>query len=58
MSAEPVLTVTDLEVHYGLRRNRHRALNGLSLRVEPGTDLSGLRLALPPGSTVTTEEEN
>jgi hypothetical protein len=28
------------------------------LHLPPGTDLSGLRLALPPGSAVTTEEEN
>ena len=28
------------------------------LHLPPGTDLSGLSLALPPGSTVTTEEEN
>jgi ABC-type glutathione transport system ATPase component len=31
-----VLTVTDLEVHYGLRRGRHRALHGVSLSVAPG----------------------
>lgn len=38
MSTEnrPVLEVTDLEVHYGLRRNRHRALTGVSLSVRPG----------------------
>ena len=28
------------------------------LHLPPGTDLSGLPLALPPGSAVTTEEEN
>ncbi len=32
MSADPVLQVTDLEVHYG----RHRALAGVSLTVRPG----------------------
>ncbi|MDT5030592.1 MAG: hypothetical protein QOC94_763 [Actinoplanes sp.] len=32
----PVLEVIDLEVHYGLRRNRHRALSGVSLSVHPG----------------------
>jgi ABC-type glutathione transport system ATPase component len=31
-----VLAVTDLEVHYGLRRARHRALHGVSLSVAPG----------------------
>jgi ABC-type glutathione transport system ATPase component len=32
----PVLEVIDLEVHYGLRRNRHCALNGVSLSVSAG----------------------
>jgi ABC-type glutathione transport system ATPase component len=31
-----VLKVSDLEVHYGLGRNRRRALNGVSLSVERG----------------------
>jgi ABC-type glutathione transport system ATPase component len=31
-----VLQVADLEVHYGLRRNRHRALHDVSLSVAPG----------------------
>ena len=31
-----VLEVTDLEVHYGLGRKRHRALSGASLTVAPG----------------------
>jgi ABC-type glutathione transport system ATPase component len=31
-----VLKVSDLEVHYGLRRNRRRALNGVSLSVGRG----------------------
>lgn len=42
MSAEftkPVLEVTDLEVHYGLGRKRHRALRGVSLSVVPGETL-------------------
>ncbi|GLY16940.1 ATP-binding cassette domain-containing protein [Kineosporia rhizophila] len=34
--AEPVLEVTDLEVHYGLRAKRHRALTGVSLSVRAG----------------------
>ncbi|MFD5895603.1 MULTISPECIES: ABC transporter ATP-binding protein [unclassified Streptomyces] len=33
---EPVLDVTGLEVHYGSRRRRRRALAGLSLSVAPG----------------------
>ncbi|MCW2601273.1 MAG: putative ATP-binding component of an ABC-transporter [Frankiales bacterium] len=32
----PVLTVTDLEVHYGARRRRRQALNGVSLEVGRG----------------------
>jgi ABC-type glutathione transport system ATPase component len=37
MSADnPVLTVTDLEVHYGARRRRRQALNGVSLEVGRG----------------------
>lgn len=36
MSAEPVVTVTDLTVHYGLRRKRQRALHGVSLSIVPG----------------------
>ncbi|MFC9079227.1 ABC transporter ATP-binding protein [Streptomyces sp. NPDC057062] len=31
-----VLEVTDLEVHYGLRRRRRQALHGVSLSVAPG----------------------
>lgn len=34
--AAPVLDVTGLDVHYGLRRRRRRALNGVSLSVAPG----------------------
>ena len=37
--ASTVLEITDLEVHYGLRRKRHRALNGVSLSVVPGETL-------------------
>ncbi|MEU3183375.1 ATP-binding cassette domain-containing protein [Streptomyces sp. NPDC006923] len=32
----PVLDVTGLDVHYGLRRRRRRALRGVSLSVAPG----------------------
>ncbi|MFF5306583.1 ABC transporter ATP-binding protein [Streptomyces sp. NPDC013161] len=32
----PVLEVTDLEVHYGLRRRRRRALHDVSLSIAPG----------------------
>ncbi|MFE2042099.1 ABC transporter ATP-binding protein [Streptomyces sp. NPDC059477] len=32
----PVLKVTDLDVHYGPRRRRRRALHGVSLAVSPG----------------------
>ncbi|MFD7898679.1 ABC transporter ATP-binding protein [Streptomyces sp. NPDC059743] len=32
----PVLEVTGLDVHYGLRRRRRRALHGVSLSVAPG----------------------
>ncbi|GGJ44246.1 hypothetical protein GCM10010121_064290 [Streptomyces brasiliensis] len=32
----PVLEVSGLEVHYGLRRRRRRALHGVSLSVAPG----------------------
>lgn len=35
-SAAPVLDVTGLDVHYGLRRGRRRALNGVSLSVAAG----------------------
>ncbi|OMI35339.1 ABC transporter ATP-binding protein [Streptomyces sparsogenes] len=35
-SPGPVLTIKDLQVHYGLRRRRHRALRGVSLSVAPG----------------------
>lgn len=35
-SAGPVLAVRDLEVHYGPRRRRRRALNGVTLDVTPG----------------------
>lgn len=35
-STESVLEVADLEVHYGLGRKRHRALNGVSLSVAAG----------------------
>ncbi|MGA5703166.1 ABC transporter ATP-binding protein [Peterkaempfera bronchialis] len=35
-SAVPVLEVTNLEVHYGLRQRRRRALRGVSLSVAPG----------------------
>ncbi|WP_217169028.1 ABC transporter ATP-binding protein [Streptomyces sp. AC512_CC834] len=34
--ARPVLDVTGLEVHYGARRRRRRALHGVSLSVAPG----------------------
>lgn len=34
--AGPVLEVTDLEVHYGLRRRRRRALHDVSLSIAPG----------------------
>ncbi|MFF2124202.1 ABC transporter ATP-binding protein [Streptomyces olivochromogenes] len=34
--AGPVLEVRDLEVHYGPRRRRRRALHGVSLSVSPG----------------------
>jgi ABC-type glutathione transport system ATPase component len=34
--AGPVLTVTDLDVHYGSGRKRRRALHGLTLSVERG----------------------
>ncbi|MEW2162698.1 ABC transporter ATP-binding protein [Streptomyces sp. NPDC007084] len=34
--AGPVLSVRDLEVHYGLRRRRRRALHGVTLDVTPG----------------------
>lgn len=33
------------------------AVTHYHLHLPPGTDLSGLALALPPGSVVTTEEE-
>jgi ABC-type glutathione transport system ATPase component len=36
MSARTVLEVEDLEVHYGLNRKRHRALDGVSLSVSAG----------------------
>lgn len=32
----PVLEISDLEVHYGLRRKRHQALSGVGLTVNPG----------------------
>ncbi|MBK3566025.1 ABC transporter ATP-binding protein [Streptomyces sp. MBT62] len=32
----PVLEVTDLDVHYGLRRRRRQALNQVSLSIAPG----------------------
>ncbi|MGV9351130.1 ABC transporter ATP-binding protein [Streptomyces spiralis] len=35
-SAGPVLKIEDLEVHYGPRRRRRRALHGVSLSVAPG----------------------
>ena len=35
-SAEPVLRIEDLAVHYGPRRRRRRALHGVSLSVTPG----------------------
>ncbi|MFJ4787678.1 ABC transporter ATP-binding protein [Streptomyces sp. NPDC088794] len=34
--AGPVLEITDLDVHYGLRRRRRQALHGVSLSVAPG----------------------
>ncbi|MFD4557989.1 ABC transporter ATP-binding protein [Streptomyces sp. NPDC058469] len=34
--AQPVLKVTDLEVHYGLRRRRRQALDRVSLSIAPG----------------------
>lgn len=37
--AEPVLDVTGLDVHYGPRRRRRRALHGVSLSVAPGETL-------------------
>ncbi|GGY09042.1 hypothetical protein GCM10010358_72500 [Streptomyces minutiscleroticus] len=36
---DPVLEVTALEVHYGPRRRRRRALHGVSLSVAPGETL-------------------
>ncbi|MBA6440809.1 ABC transporter ATP-binding protein [Streptomyces sp. GMR22] len=36
---EPVLSVTGLDVHYGSRRRRRRALHGVSLTVAPGETL-------------------
>ncbi len=36
MSPEPVLTVTDLDVHYRRRQGRLHALRGVSLSVAPG----------------------
>jgi ABC-type glutathione transport system ATPase component len=36
VSTKPVIAVTDLGVHYGLRRNRHRALHGVSLSIAAG----------------------
>ncbi|GAA1361367.1 ABC transporter ATP-binding protein [Streptomyces beijiangensis] len=36
MSTRPVLEVKDLDVHYGLRRRRRRALHEVSLSVAPG----------------------
>lgn len=38
-TARPVLEVSRLEVHYGSRRRRHRALHGVSLSVAPGETL-------------------
>ncbi|MEU6011583.1 ABC transporter ATP-binding protein [Streptomyces sp. NPDC047453] len=38
-STGPVLEIEDLEVHYGLRRRRRRALHGVSLSVGPGETL-------------------
>jgi ABC-type glutathione transport system ATPase component len=35
-TTSPVLDVSDLSVHYGLGRKRHRALQGVSLSVAPG----------------------
>ncbi|MFJ8785345.1 ABC transporter ATP-binding protein [Streptomyces sp. NPDC102476] len=35
-AAGPVLEVTDLEVHYGARRRRRRALHNVSLSIAPG----------------------
>ncbi|WP_405988152.1 ABC transporter ATP-binding protein [Streptomyces sp. NBC_00986] len=35
-AARPVLDVTGLEVHYGLRRRRRQALNRVSLSIAPG----------------------
>ncbi|MGW3818258.1 ABC transporter ATP-binding protein [Streptomyces sp. NPDC005046] len=37
--ARPVLEVKDLEVHYGLRRRRRRALHGVSLSLASGETL-------------------
>ncbi|MEU3063718.1 ABC transporter ATP-binding protein [Streptomyces subrutilus] len=37
--AEPVLEVTGLDVHYGPRRRRRRALHAVSLSVSPGETL-------------------
>ncbi|MEX5635086.1 ABC transporter ATP-binding protein [Parafrankia sp. FMc2] len=34
--SRPVLEVADLEVHYGVRRRRRRALHGVCLTVSPG----------------------
>ncbi|MFJ9350882.1 ABC transporter ATP-binding protein [Streptomyces sp. NPDC101237] len=36
MTTAPVLDVTGLDVHYGLRRRRRRVLHGVSLSVAPG----------------------
>jgi ABC-type glutathione transport system ATPase component len=35
-SSPPVLQVSDLDVHYGTRRRRRQALDGVSLEVSPG----------------------
>ncbi|MEV6544114.1 ATP-binding cassette domain-containing protein [Streptomyces sp. NPDC051665] len=35
-TTQPVLNVSDLEVHYGLRRRRRQALNRVSLSIAPG----------------------
>ena len=35
-AAQPVLNITDLEVHYGLRRRRRQVLNRVTLSIAPG----------------------
>jgi ABC-type glutathione transport system ATPase component len=36
VAARPVLAVSNLDVHYGLKRKRRRALHGVTVSIEPG----------------------